>query len=210
MATGNWQPATGNPGNKQLPSPTRQHLLLPRLFAQPLQLRAHTIPLLVGQHGAHVDEHRELTLEQPPTRLAQMRGDAVDAGAIELRLIELAPQHDVRLLDLGAKVDQVARRGAEDRVEAVLLVLGQSQLAHDFGTAPPLPGRQLRERAAREGQQHRSHQESFLQDFPPLLLSTHDSHSTTAWKSFSSSDCQASWVRRSSSLERSGWRPAAD
>ena len=52
------------------------------------QLVAEAIPLRVVQHGAHVDEHHQLALEEPRTRVIQSGGNATDGGAVELEALQ--------------------------------------------------------------------------------------------------------------------------
>src|SRR4051812_3338050 len=135
--------------------------LPPRIPIQfrPLRLRAetveeaaaHAVPLRVVQDGAHVDQHRQLALEEAAARVRELLGIAADGRAIELLLIELAAQVDVLLLHFAAQIDQIARRGAEDRLQLVLLFLGEIQGLDDLRTPPPLALRKVPLRKRRGG-----------------------------------------------------------
>src|SRR5436305_5552798 len=180
-------------------------LLLQRAVSlEAVEEGAHARPLRVAQHAAHVDEHHQLALEEAAARGVQPRGAGLHGAAVELRPVELRAQGDVLFLDLGAGIDQVARRGAPDVLELLLLIAAEAELLHDLRPAPPLAGREVGgERRRRQDDRQQREGEAFHSELPfgaCVFASSHVSHWTMPWKSRSSSDCQASCATGSSAF----------
>src|SRR5207302_736289 len=108
-----------------------------------IELVAEAIPLRVVQHGTHVDEHHQLALEEPRTRVIQSGGNATDGGAVELRPIQLSAEGNVALFYFGLEIDQIVRRATEDRLQARLLFVGEGEHLHDGRLPPPTARRQF-------------------------------------------------------------------
>src|SRR5581483_5031923 len=162
------------------------------VFLEAVELLAHLHPLRVAEDAAHVIQHHQLPVEETRTRVAHACRSLADRFAIQLRLIELGPQRDVRLLELRAMIDQLVHRLQRYGLQLRLLVLGEAQHLNDLGAPPPLPGRKIhRRRRAGEGEECDCNEDqAFHQSFFPS--STHDSHSTTLWKSLNCSLCHGS------------------
>ena len=161
-----------------------------------IQLVAHAVPLHVREHGAHVDEHHQLALELAAARIVEALGNPQHLLAVELRAVERGAKGDGLLLHLAAKIDQLGGGVAEHVLQAVLLLRRKAQKVDDFRAAPPLAGREvdLRQRGRCDEHQQRGQRDFPGHSFLPLFSGTHDSHSTTAWKSCSSSFCQGSTI----------------
>src|SRR5206468_807437 len=101
------------------------------------------------------------------------------------------------LRHLALEIDQIARRGAPDVLQLVLLLRGEAERLRDLRTPPPLSRREV------GGERRRGDQQCQEGECPALrhselplcasdFVSSHVSHWTKPWKSRSSSDCQAS------------------
>jgi len=117
-------------------------LILSTLFAlSRVQNPPKPVPLLGAEHRAHVDQKQELLLEQSGARFADLLRGVLNRAAVELSPIELGAQRKAALLNLPAKIDQRICVLHEHRVEPILLICRQVQLADDLGSSPPFAGR---------------------------------------------------------------------
>src|SRR6266849_3828453 len=167
--------------------------LLIRTF-DAIELVAHPVPLRLGEHAAHLDQHHELAIEESSPPFAESDPDPMNGGAVELRAIELAPKRDGGLVDVRFQIDEIDGRRAENAFQSILLLVRKIQALHDLRPAPPLAGGQLREGGCADEKSDECESDSSRHRLDPCgeLASTHDSHCTTLPKSFNSSDCHGS------------------